>query len=172
MNYFELFGIPQEYSIDSARLAERYRDLQRAVHPDKFADASDAQRRLSVQKTAQVNDAYQTLKNPIRRAEHLLELAGVELAAESETLKDMSFLMQQMSWREAMDEVKSASDPFAAVDELASEFDQARGQMEQELKTALAQGNDEAHAHAAELVRKLKFMAKLSNELDQLEDTL
>ncbi|WP_095497501.1 co-chaperone HscB [Paraferrimonas haliotis] len=172
MNYFELFNIPQSFDVDAVKLADSYRELQRAVHPDKFANASEQEKRLSVQKAAQINDGYQTIKTPIARAEHLLVLSGVTLADESETMKDMSFLMQQMSWREAMEDAEHGSDPFDAIDALYDDFSKEQAQMTKDLATALQQNNAEANQHSAMLVRKLKFMAKLVDELSRLEDKL
>jgi len=77
-NHFELFGLPVAFEVDMTRLAETYRELQRALHPDRFANASDRERRLSVQQAARVNEAYQILRSPLRRARYLLELRGVE----------------------------------------------------------------------------------------------
>ena len=76
-NFFELFDIPVAFQIDSGLVAERYRKLQQALHPDRFANASDSERRLSVQRTAQVNEAFQTLKSPLLRARYLLQLKGI-----------------------------------------------------------------------------------------------
>jgi molecular chaperone HscB len=92
-NYFELFGLPVGYIVDGAELSERYRELQRIVHPDRYANASDQERRLSIQGAALINEAYDTLKDPVARGSYLLGLHGVEMDALNESTQDMEFLM-------------------------------------------------------------------------------
>lgn len=169
MNYFDLFDVPAQFEVDLNQLATRYRDLQRTVHPDKFAGSSEQEQLLAVQKTAQVNDGYQTLKSPIRRAEHLLALAGIDLSHETTTVKDMGFLMQQMEWREAIAEIKGESDPHAQIAELHDSFADYSKTLTAQLAQLLA---DNEFVKAADEVRKLKFMAKLQAELEQIEDSL
>ena len=172
LNYFELFGFPVDYAIDKAQLSERYRDLQRAVHPDKFANSSEQEKLLAVQKTAQINDGFQTLKNPIRRAEHMLALRGLDISHETSTVKDRMFLMQQMEWREALEDIRSHSDPHQAVDELRGSFSEHQQQINVSLSTALMSETVEDNNFAADQIRKLKFMAKLEDELTRIEDAL
>ncbi|MDB2386741.1 co-chaperone HscB [Shewanella sp.] len=172
MNYFELFSLSPSYDVDITLLAERYRDLQRAVHPDKFANASEQDKRLSVQRTAQINDAFQTLKNPIQRAEHLLFLKGVELSHESTTLKDTPFLMQQMQWRESLEELSDSDDPDLDIAALYDSFESFAKSITATLKVLLLSEVADDHLLAADQIRKLKFMAKLQDELARIEDTL
>lgn len=172
MNYFELFNLAPTFDIDTADLAERYRELQKAVHPDKFANASEQDKRLSVQRTAQVNDGYQSLKSPLRRAEHMLSLRGVDLSHETTTLKDTAFLMQQMEWREMLDDVKSANDPQELIDELYESFATYEKSLFVLLGQLLIDNNEDVNFKAADQIRKLKFMAKLLAELARIEDAL
>ena len=172
MNYFELFNLAPTFDIDTADLAERYRELQKAVHPDKFANASEQDKRLSVQRTAQVNDGYQSLKSPLRRAEHMLSLRGVDLSHETTTLKDTAFLMQQMEWREMLDDVKGASEPQDLIDELYDSFATYEKSLFASLGQLLINDNEDANFKAADQIRKLKFMAKLLVELARIEDAL
>lgn len=171
MNYFELFKFSPAFDIDTVALAERYRELQRAVHPDKFANDTEQQRLLSVQRTAQVNDGYQTLKDPIRRAEHLLMLRGIDLSHET-TMKDTTFLMQQMEWREALEDIRHSADPQGIVDQLYQSFAQYCAELTHILTQQLNSNKAEDGMLAAEQVRKLKFMAKLRDELTRVEDAL
>ncbi|GGP46910.1 MULTISPECIES: co-chaperone HscB [Shewanella] len=172
MNYFDLFNLEPAFDIDTALLAERYRELQRAVHPDKFANDTEQQKMLSVQRTAQINDGYQTLKNPLRRAEHMLSLRGIELSHETTTLKDGAFLMQQMEWREALEDIQHSQQPQDLIDELYDSFSEFESSLSIQLATLLA-SNDQADALlAADQIRKLKFMAKLQDELSRIEDGL
>ncbi|MGL4446152.1 co-chaperone HscB [Shewanella sp.] len=172
MNYFELFKFPPAFDIDTALLAERYRELQRAVHPDKFAHDTEQQKLLSVQRTAQVNDGYQTLKDPIRRAEHLLSLRGIDLSHETTTVKDTAFLLQQMEWREALEDVRHLAAPQDTIDALYESFADYRAQITQRLTQLLNSASQEEGLLAADQVRKLKFMAKLQDELTRVEDAL
>ncbi|MBM7074305.1 co-chaperone HscB [Shewanella sp. 202IG2-18] len=172
MNYFELFGFPVDYSIDNAQLSERYRDLQRAVHPDKFANSSEQQKRLAVQKTAQINDGFQTLKNPIRRAEHMLALRGLDISHDTSTVKDRMFLMQQMEWREALEEIRDQNDPHQAVDHLRMSFSEHQKSINASLVNSLTSMTEEDNNFAADQIRKLKFMTKLEDELTRIEDAL
>ncbi|WP_273858737.1 co-chaperone HscB [Photobacterium sp. GSS17] len=169
MNHFELFGLPFQFDLDGSLLANQFRELQRRFHPDNFATASERDRLMAVQKAAQINDAFQTLKNPISRAEYMLAERGVEIRGEQKTLQDPVFLMQQMELRETLEDIPQASDPEAAL------FD-----FEQEV-TALYKANmadleqrllDENWETAADVVRKLKFIVKLRDEVERLEDSL
>jgi molecular chaperone HscB len=172
MNYFELFEIPQRFDVDVAELANRYRELQKAVHPDKFANAGEQQKLLAISKTAQVNDGYQTLKDPIRRAEHMLLLRGVDIDNESTTMKDSGFLMQQLEWREALAELRDSDDIDADIAALEAEFTQYRQQLLDNLSKQLVDTQASSAMLAADQVRKLKFMAKLQDELTRIQDAM
>ncbi|GIU53750.1 MULTISPECIES: co-chaperone HscB [Shewanella] len=172
MNYFELFQITPSFDIDTANLAERYRELQRAVHPDKFANESEQQKLLSVQRTAQVNDGYQTLKNPLRRAEHMLSLRGIDISHETTTVKDTAFLMQQMEWRESLEDIKDSQQADESIDDLYQSFADFEKTLSQLLAQLLVTNTDEDNLSAADQIRKLKFMAKLQDELARIEDSL
>lgn len=172
MNYFELFQITPSFDIDTANLAERYRELQRAVHPDKFANESEQQKLLSVQRTAQVNDGYQTLKNPLRRAEHMLSLRGIDISHETTTVKDTAFLMQQMEWRESLEDIKDSQQADESIDDLYQSFADFEKTLSQLLAQLLVTNSDENNLSAADQIRKLKFMAKLQDELARIEDSL
>ncbi len=116
--HFELFGLPQSFAIDRQRLDARFRELQRTVHPDRFAAAGDLERRWSAQQATRINEAYQILKDPLRRGRYLLELAGIAHDDEHRTTRDVAFLMEQMELREALAEVRSAPDAFAVLGEI------------------------------------------------------
>ena len=100
-NYFELFGMPTGFALDTGSLAARYRELQKVVHPDRFAASGERSQRLSLQRATLVNEAYQTLKDPLRRAQYLLEIKAGGQALQESTLNDPEFLMRQMELREA-----------------------------------------------------------------------
>lgn len=169
MNHFELFGLPLQFQLDGSLLSSQFRELQRRFHPDNFATASERDRMMAVQKAAQINDAHQVLKNPINRAEYLLSLNGVELRGEQQTLQDPMFLMEQMELREELEAVEDSADPESALFDFDAKvsrmFKQHLAQVEQEL-------NDAQWDVAAVTVRKLKFIAKLKNEIERVEDKL
>lgn len=169
MNYFELFGLPTQFDLDGSLLSSQFRELQRRFHPDNFATASERDRLMAVQKAAQINDAHQVLKSSINRAEYLLSLNGVELRGEQQTLQDPMFLMEQMELREELEAVEHSADPESALFDFDAKvsrmYKQHLAQVEQEL-------NEMQWDVAADTVRKLKFIAKLKNEIERVEDKL
>ena len=118
-NHFDLFQLPARFALDMGALDAAYRDVQGRVHPDRFVNATDAEKRVAMQWATRANEAYQTLKNPQKRAQYLCELNGVDLQTESNTAMPMDFLMQQMEWREALGEARADKDIDAleALDE-------------------------------------------------------
>ncbi|MGB1322154.1 MAG: co-chaperone HscB, partial [Vibrio gallaecicus] len=163
------FGLPLQFQLDGSLLSSQFRELQRQFHPDNFAIASERERLLSVQKAAQINDAYQILKSPIDRAEYLLVQHGVDIRSEQQTLQDPMFLMEQMELREELEDIADSSEPedalFAFEGKVSKMYKQQLKAIEQELDT-------EAWLEAADRVRKLKFIAKLKNEIELVEDRL
>ncbi len=172
MNYFQLFNIEATFDIDLQNLSSSYQALQKAVHPDKFAHASEQEQRIAVQKSAHINDAYQTLKHPLKRAEYILVHRGVDMPNEQNTFGDTSFLMRQMELREMLVDVKFASDIDAALFEaqrvLSTEYQQLSLLMQAQLSENSSASNDSA----CDNLRKLKFYQKLNIEVDRLEDSL
>ncbi|MDP5029503.1 MAG: co-chaperone HscB [Paraglaciecola sp.] len=172
MNYFELFNLEVNFNVDLSALASTYQKLQQLTHPDKFATASDRDRLLSVQKNAQVNDGYQTLKSPLSRAEYMLNLRGIDLQHEQTTLQDNVFLMQQMEWREQLEDIEHDAQPEQKLAELDDEI---KGIIADELKTLKEQllvGSEQANQGAAIIIRKLKFMYKLRQEIERKDEQL
>ena len=159
-SHFELFGLPPVFSLDQEMLDKAYRDIQSQVHPDRFAHAGDAERRASLQWTTRVNEAFQTLKNPVSRARHLLELQGVDVAFETNTAMPTEFLMQQMELREQLEEARDAK----ALDALREGLRQDRKSLEREIVAAIDARKD--YKGAAGLVRKLQFLHRLDEEID------
>ena len=159
-SHFELFGVEPRFALDAGALERSYREIQSRVHPDRFAHAGEAERRASLQWTTRVNEAFQTLKNPVSRARHLLELHGVDVAFETNTAMPQDFLMQQMELREALDEAK---DP-AALEALRTRLDGERRSIENAIAEAIDVEKD--YPGAAGLVRKLQFLQRLDEEID------
>jgi len=171
-NYFELFDLPASYELDVSDLSNRYRKLQAAVHPDKFANASDLEKRLSMQQSALVNEAYQTLKNPLLRARYMLQLKGVDLSIESSVNMDSEFLMQQMRLREELEQVRGANDPEAKLIIVAKEIEQAIAEQVTVLTRLFDEDDDGQLTKIADYVRRMQFMVKLQRETEALEEEL
>ncbi len=169
MDHFELLGLSRQFELDDSFLSSQFISLQRRFHPDKFAAASAQERLLAVQKAAQINDAYQTLKDPIRRAEYLLLLNGFQLDSESQTMQDTEFLIQQMALREELEEITDAPDTLNALNEFEQKIQLQYEQMLADVsdKLQLCQWLD-----AAVMVQKLKFLVKLKQEIERVEDQL
>lgn len=168
MNHFELFRLPFQFELDGGLLSTQFRELQRRFHPDNYATASERDRLMSVQKAAQINDAFQTLKNPISRAEYMLSEQDMDIRGEQKTLQDPEFLMQQMELREELEDISDGSDPESAL----FDFEQQITVLYKSQLSALEQLlNQEDWEEAADAVRKLKFIDKLRYEIERLEET-
>ncbi len=160
-NDFKLFGLPVRYALDRAELDERWKQLQRQVHPDRFAAQGAAAQRVAMQWSVRINEAYQRLKDPLKRAAYWCELQGVPVNAENNTAMPASFLMRQMEWREALDEADGAD----ALDTLLAE---ARDARQQALATLTQLIDEEANPTAAvQQVRALMFVERFTDEVHQ-----
>ena len=166
VNDFELFDLPVQFAQDRVQLDARWKDLQREAHPDKFASQGTAVQRVAMQWSVRINEAYQRLKDPMRRAAYLCELGGAPIQAENNTAMPAAFLMQHMEWREAMDDANDV----AALEALFDEVQQAH-------KVALqqcAQLIDTTHdlPAAAQQVRGLMFIEKFLRDVEARIDHL
>src|SRR5574340_116589 len=139
-NHFQLFGLTQSYRIDTAQLEQQYRALQAQVHPDKSAHLPDAEQRLAMQRATLVNEAYQTLRSPLRRARYLLSLHGVDTQEENNTVMPLDFLMVQMEWREAVVEAQQAKDA-AALDKLEAQMKRETRELEAQFASCVSWKN-------------------------------
>ncbi len=160
-NHFELFHLPQRFAVDPAALDKAYREVQNQVHPDKFAGATDTEKRVAMQWATRANEAYQTLKNPFKRAAYLCELNGIDLQTESNTAMPREFLMQQMEWREMLEDAKAAAD-LDALDKLDRELRSMRNDEVAHVGQLLDAGD---FAAAAQSVRQLMFLEKFGAEV-------
>lgn len=172
MNFFELFGLPVAFEIDTAKLPLTYKTLAQITHPDKFANAGNAEKLMMVQKNAQVNDGFQVLKNPISRAEHILELRGIELRHEQQTIQDPEFLMQQMDWREQLEDAQHTANPEHVLTALDADIGSYSKAHTLRLSELILENNNESDHEAAYELRKLKFLTKLHQEIELQEDKL
>jgi molecular chaperone HscB len=167
-NHFDLFQLPAKFDLDQDALDAAYREIQGRVHPDRFVNASDAEKRVAMQWATRANEAYQTLRHPQKRAQYLCELHGVDLQTESNTAMPMDFLMQQMELREALADARAARDA-GALDALDA---QVRGERRQRLAQVgkLLDAGD--YQGAAQGVRALMFLDKFGDELQYAFEAL
>ena len=159
-NFFNLLQCPETFVIDLEKLDQNYQNIQKEIHPDRFASFSDEAKLESVKKTAQVNDAYQTLKSPIRRAEHLLQLRGINIHDEKYTAVPQAFLMQQMEWREELETHKHNK---LALEALATDIEKTKNEMVNKLPDFF---KDKDHLdRAIETTRELNFIEKIEQHI-------
>ncbi|WP_367065114.1 Fe-S protein assembly co-chaperone HscB [Oryzisolibacter sp. LB2S] len=163
---FELFGVARRFAQDRAVLDARWKDLQREAHPDGFAVQGAAAQRVAMQWSVRINEAYQRLKDPLRRAAYLCELHGAPIRAEDNTAMPAAFLMQQMQWREALEEAASA----AELDALDDETQAARGAALARCADLIDERQD--WMGAAREVRSLMFIARFARDIDLRREQL
>jgi len=171
-NHFELFGLPLSFELDHAQLSARYRDLQSAAHPDRFANASDHERRLSMEHATNINEAFNTLRLPLSRAQYMLELAGVVDEGESNTAMDPMFLMEQMELRERLAEVRDHSDPLTEANAILTLIGEQLKALGEAISGCFAEGGSESLQQASELVRKMQFLRRIEEEASSIEADL
>ena len=162
-DFFSLFELPRAFRLNLSELDSRFRDVQAQVHPDRFAHATEAERRLSMQWATHANEAYQTLKKPLERAKYLLHLAGHDIQAENNTAMPADFLMEQMEWREAVMEARGGRDHHE-LEHLYLRLQNDIRLRYDELGELLDDRQDAAEA--TDRVRRLMFLEKLLYEID------
>jgi len=162
-DHFSLFGLTPAFRVDPLALDKRFRELQARVHPDRFAHAGESERRVSLQWATRVNEAYQTLKNPLLRAQYLLDLAGKCLDKENNSAMPPEFLMEQMEWREAVAEARLARE-YGELEQLHHRVKQRMTKRYEQLAELLDDQRD--YTLAADRVRRLMFLEKLLAEID------
>ncbi len=167
-NYFELFGLPVSYSIDRRQLSQSYRSLQQQFHPDRFATAAEQERRISLQMASRVNEGNRVLRDPIERARYLLEMEGVDLGTDGETLRDNQFLLEQIELREQLEEVQHGADPGAGLGHFVEQMEQRiRQQGEQ-----FSQQWQESSAEAKKTIQRMQFFNRLHRQAETMIDDL
>jgi molecular chaperone HscB len=157
---FELFGVPQRFAQDNAALAARWKDLQKEAHPDKFAAQGAAAQRVALQWSVRINEAYQRLKDPLKRAAYLCELLGAPIDAENNTAMPADFLMQQMEWREALDDAGGEDE----LDVIASDLAKSRRELLDRIARLLDDDGDAPAA--AQQVRALMFLERFGEDVE------
>ena len=163
---FELFAVPPTFAQDRAALDARWKELQREAHPDRFAAQGAAAQRVAMQWSVRINEAYQRLKNPIKRASYLCELNGAPIEAENNTAMPGDFLVQQMEWREALDEVRNEGD----LDALRDEVEAGRARALSSLDWLIDEKGD--YPGAARQVRALMFIERFAEDIESKTGTL
>ncbi len=169
-NYFQIFQLPETFSLDKAELSSRYIELQQRVHPDKFIDATDKEKRLSMQWTTQINEAYATLGSPLSRAIYLLHLRGIEIA--HNPVLEPSFLMDQIELREQLESIETNSDDGASLEALDRFKSALNTALELQCQDFAHQFEEGALDQAEQLVYKMQFMNKLLIEANHVEEKL
>ncbi len=168
LDHFALFDLPVRFALDEAQLEQAYRRVQGQVHPDRFATAGAAERRVAMQWAARANEAFRTLRSPVSRAAYLCERHGQSIEAESNTAMPAEFLHQQMHWREELDELRGGRSG-AAARTLVDEVETRRNQVLARVEAALDEQQD--YAAAAAGVRELHFIDRFREELAAYRDS-
>ena len=163
---FELFGLQPQFAQDRSVIDERWKQLQRQAHPDRFADQGPAAQRLAMQWSVRINEAHQRLKDPLRRAAYLCQLRGAPVDAHDNTAMPAQFLVQQIEWREALEEAGDID----ALEALADQTRAERAQAFEQLAHSLDAAGDARQAAA--WVRSLMFMERFSQEVDARIDRM
>lgn len=159
-NDFELFGVEQRFAQDRAVLDARWKDLQRQAHPDKFSAQGAAAQRVAMQWSVRINEAYQRLKDPLKRAAYLCELHGAPVNAENNTAMPAAFLMQQMEWREALDDASTLED----LEKISLQSAQIMRDVLHKIEQLLDQSQD--YPGAVGQVRVLMFLERFSLDVN------
>ena len=160
---FALFQLPERFDLDSSLLNLRWKELQAKVHPDKFVSEGAAAQRIAMQWSVRLNEAYQRLKDPLKRASLLCELAGVTINAENNTAMPSHFLMQQMQWREDLEEAVNSSQLEQLLEQVITQKNQRFQLVQQYLDL------DKNFTAASQEVRSIMFIQKL---IDEIKNTM
>ncbi len=170
-NFFEIFDLPVAFDIDLELLTARYRDLQRAVHPDRFVRATAQERRLAMERASDINQGFRCLKDPIERALLLIRLGGVNVDDKTSTAVDPVFLMEQMELRETLAEIRSKSSTRAGLEGVKKEIERLEHEVISKLRDDLKRGG-KSLPDALQGVQKLRFVHKLRSEAREIEDAM
>lgn len=169
MNPFKIFDLPVDFQVDQATLSTRYLVLQKSLHPDNFTTHSAQEQRLAMQRSAEVNDALQILKDPILRADSIIAIhTGEQQNIEEKSTNDMAFLMQQMQWREQLEEIENTKDSDQLM-QFTADIEATKKTLLDELSSALS-ANQWQQAKA--INDKLRFIKKLLVEVERVEELL
>ena len=168
-NYFEIFNAPLSYEVDLKKISEIFLELQKNSHPDRYANSSDQEKRIAMQQTSLINQAFQTLKNPVSRAQYMLKLKGVDMDSETDTTMDAEFLMEQMEFRESIADVRDKEDPLEELGKMSIDLKDKMDNLMKEFSGSFAQSSYDS---GREVVRKMQFIVKAKKEVDELTEKL
>jgi molecular chaperone HscB len=165
-NYFELFGLEPAFDIDRERLQQQQRSLQASYHPDRHVNASERDRRLSMQLASWINQAYETLQDPVKRTRYLLELSGAEIPDDSTTTADTEFLMEQIELREQVDACRQHEDGLQRSEQIEQRLQQRASDLAGEFVAAFEQAD---FTNATVAYRKMQFIERIKQQLGELQ---
>jgi len=165
-NYFELFGLPVDFQIDETLMHDNHQKLQLVFHPDRFINGTEQEKRLAVQKAAWINEAYEILKDPVKRARYMLEVGGLELNDDHETTGDTAFLMEQIELREEMDQCRSCTDPMRCCDHITGKLDQRSKEYSTDFESFYEKGELE---EAKQVSKKMQFVQRILEQIDEYQ---
>ncbi len=165
-NYFEMFDLPVDFRVDQTLLHDNHQMLQSAFHPDRYINSTEQEKRLAVQQAALINEAYETLHDPVKRARYMLEVSGLELNDDHETTSDTEFLMEQIELREEMDECRTCGDPMRCCDHITGKLDQRSREFSSQFDTYFKQGELEK---ARQISKKMQFVHRILEQLDEYQ---
>ena len=163
LNYFQLLGLPEDYAVSLSQLEASYILMQRKMHPDRFTGNSREQR-IAVQYTAFINEAYETLLSPLKRAQYLLTLSGVEMDIDTKTINDSDFLIEQMELREALSDIRHVENQAAAIDSLRRTVENKLTDLSETFSFCWQNKTDENIQQAIAVVQKMYFFHKFIDE--------
>ena len=166
-NFFELFSLAQSYELDQDALADEYRKQQGEVHPDRFANAEEAEKLQAVQLSSYLNEAYETLKSPLKRAAYLLSMHGMDAEQVDQSDLSMELLLEQIRLREKLDELPKDESSLAELDKLRAEVTE---KLESQVASFAAFYKAEQYDEAKRVYHELQFLTKLSVEIDAAEE--
>lgn len=165
-NYFELFGLKPGFDIDPESLHAEQRRLQASYHPDRHVNASERDRRLSMQVASWVNQAFETLQNPVKRARYLLEIGGAVIPDDSSTTSDTEFLMEQLELREAVESCREHEDGLQRSEQIESHLQQRADELAAEFVGAYESSDFD---NATRAWQKMQFIQRIRQQLDELQ---
>ena len=165
-NYFELFGLKPVFAIDPVRLKTAQQRLHASFHPDRHVNDSDRDRRLSVQVTSWINQAFVTLQDPVKRAKYLLEISGAEIPDDSTTTSDVDFLMEQIELREAVEACRDAPDGLEQCHRIEDKLTRRAAELANEFVACFAEGDLPG---SVTISRKMQFIQRIQQQLDELQ---
>lgn len=166
-DYFKLFSLPADFDIDVDALGKTYRALQQEVHPDRFTASDASAQRAAVQRTAHLNEAYETLKDPLSRGFYLLGLKGVGVGTHEYTTSDGAFLMQQLERREALEQVQQTEEPFDVLEALRDVSHEDERKQMSVFREAWAAGDYDT---AYDALTKVMFIRRMLQQIDEVEE--